>query len=362
MIYSLPAASFEAVTDFGITGLAGTIGARVVDNLGVTVVARTTAGVIEDPAGSAIYQITLTAPAAAGQYTVVWDDADGHWAADDLVVTEDLPLTIPSTPAGTELGPCTSWISADDLIDCGAVDSSDYDLDYWAVAASEIMFQLSGRRFAGLCGPTVVRPCRKACGCDWQILSRGYVVWHGDAWSCGGDPCGCAGTSVINLWYPVRTIIEVKIDGSVVDPSGYRVIRSRKLARSDDVGPPVAHNIWPACQNVNLPDTEEGTFSIVYTWGRYPPEAGKLAASQLAMELLKECNGEACALPKGITRVTRQGITIEKPALTSWIVREGWKTGMPLVDAFLSAFNPSGLTRRPVIWSPASDLRYPQPE
>jgi hypothetical protein len=35
---------------------------------------------------------------------------------------------------------------------------------------------------------------------------------------------------------------------------------------------------------------------------------------------------------------------------------------MPLVDAFLSAFNPSGLKRRPVIWSPASDLRYPRPE
>ena len=63
---------------------------------------------------------------------------------------------------------------------------------------------------------------------------------------------------------------------------------------------------------MTLPDTEDGTFSILYTWGTLPPESGKLAAAQLAKELIKECNGEPCVLPKGTTRVTRQGVTIEK--------------------------------------------------
>lgn len=360
MIYSLPAAAFEAVVDFGITGLTGVIGARVVDNQGVTVVVRTTAGVLEDPAASAIYEVTLTAPVTAGQYTVVWDDGAGHWAADDLIVTADLPVTIPSTPAGSDFGPCTSWISGDDLIACGAEESSDgVDLDYWAVVASEIMFEMSGRQFSGLCGPTVVRPCRKACACGWQVLSRGHIVWSGDAWSCDEEACGCPGESLVTLWYPVRTIIQVKIDGDVVDPSEYRVVRSRQLMRLDSA---TEHRLWPTCQNVTLADTEDGTFSIVYTWGAYPPESGKLAATQLAMEMLKECNGEACALPKGTVRMTRQGVTIEKASFASWVREGGWKTGLPLVDAFLSAFNPAGLRRRPVIWSPASHLRYPQPK
>jgi hypothetical protein len=365
VIYSLPSASYEAVVDFGTSGLVGTIGVRVVDNQGITVDARTTAGIIEDPAASGIYEVTLTASSTAGQYTVVWDDDAGHWAADDLVVTEDLPITTPSTPAGTELGPCTSWISGDDLIACGVEASTDgADLDYWASVASELMYTLSGRRFGGLCGPMTVRPCRGACACGWQVLSRGYVVhWRDDAgsWYCGEDDCGCTGESIVELWYPARTVIEVKIDGDVVDPTTYRIIRGRYLQRLDDVGPPVSHRVWPSCQNVTLDDGEDGTFSITYTYGRYPPESGKLAAAQLGANLLKECNGEACALPAGVTRITRQGVQIEKASFASWVVDTGWKTGMPLVDAFLSAFNPSGLQRRPQIWSPATQERFPQP-
>jgi len=363
VIYALPGASFEAVTDFGTDGLTGTIGVRVVDNVGNTVVARTTAGIIEYPATSGIYQVTLTAPLLAGQYSVTWDDADDHWATDDLVVTEDSPITVPSTPAGEEGGPCTSWNTGDDLIACGVEESSDgADLDYWALVASELMFEFSGRRYNGLCGPVTVRPCRKGCGCGWQVLSRGHVVqWRDDSWWCEDDDCGCAGESMIRLWYPVREISQVKIDGDVVNASEYQLIRSSYLQRLDDPGPPVVKRLWPSCQNVTLPDTEDGTFSIIYSWGSYPPESGKLAAAQLAKELLKECNGEACVLPKGTTRVTRQGVTVEKAALSSWMSETGWKTGLPLVDAFLSAKNPSGLKRRPVIWSPAPELRFPQP-
>jgi hypothetical protein len=365
VIYALPGASFEAVTDFGTDGLAGTLGVRVIDNVGNEVIARTTAGIAEGPITSGIYQVTLTAPALAGQYSVVWDDADDHWAADDLVVTSDSPITVPSTPAGTELGPCTSWISGDDLVACGVEATSDgADLDYWAQVASELMFTLSGRRFSGLCGPITVRPCRKACGCGWQVLSRGHLVqWRDDyaSWFCDGDSCGCMGESTIELWYPARSVSEVMIDGAVVDPTSYRIIRDRYLQRLDDPGPPVEHRVWPSCQNVTLDDTEDGTFSITYTYGRYPPESGKLAAAQLAKELLKECSGEACALPKGTTRVTRQGVTVERPAFTAWVKGTGWHTGMPLVDAFLTSFNPSGLQRRPVIWSPASAERFPQP-
>lgn len=84
-----PGSAYEAVIDWGATG--ATLGMRVVDNAGATTVARVT-GFNEYPAGSGIYyRGGNTAPSAAGQYTLVFDDdggtaAVGHVATDDLVV------------------------------------------------------------------------------------------------------------------------------------------------------------------------------------------------------------------------------------------------------------------------------------
>ena len=87
---------------------------------------------------------------------------------------------------------------------------------------------------------------------------------------------------------------------------------------------------------------------------------GTLAASQLGCEIYKACGAGAatgeCALPPGTTRVTRQGIVVDKIAFSSWAYSGGaWRTGMAMVDAFLSAYNPAGLQRRPVFWSPGKN-------
>ena len=78
---------FEAVTQLG-TGLTGTVGVRIRDNEGADALARTTTGISEDIAGSGIYTVTLTAPADAGQYTIVWDDAGApiSYAIEELLV------------------------------------------------------------------------------------------------------------------------------------------------------------------------------------------------------------------------------------------------------------------------------------
>jgi hypothetical protein len=73
MIYAKPSASFEAVVQGFPTGLTGTVGVQIVDNVGGVTVARTTTGITETPSGSGIYTKTLAAPSSAGQYTVVWD-------------------------------------------------------------------------------------------------------------------------------------------------------------------------------------------------------------------------------------------------------------------------------------------------
>lgn len=100
-----PSTSFEFVAKFP-TGLAAVLGVRIIDNVGGTTLARTT-GFSEYPAGSGVYAITLTSPGTAGQYSLVVDDADGHWATDDLFVT--------SQDVETVVGDGNLYITVDDL-------------------------------------------------------------------------------------------------------------------------------------------------------------------------------------------------------------------------------------------------------
>ncbi|HEY8723448.1 MAG TPA: hypothetical protein VIL92_06265 [Gaiellaceae bacterium] len=87
MIYAAPGATVETVSDGFATGLTGTVGYRLRDNQGADTIARTTAGITEDIAGSGIYRAQFVAPAVAGQFTIVWDDGTGSYATEDLVVT-----------------------------------------------------------------------------------------------------------------------------------------------------------------------------------------------------------------------------------------------------------------------------------
>ncbi len=212
--------------------------------------------------------------------------------------------------------PCSPWISGDDVADCCSVETSSGALfDSVAETASAVLFELSGRLFPGECGPRTVRPpC--VCTCGYQILSRGHIVgpWDWGYWNWGlCDFClvTCSPSRVKLAGYPVREITEILIDGAPLAATEYTLYQRRYVTRLNDAR-------WPIRQDLTLADTEEHTWSITYTYGADPPAIGISAAAQLACELYKECNGEACALPKGVTRVSRQGITIEKLAFTNW--------------------------------------------
>lgn len=274
---------------------------------------------------------------------------------------------------------CSSWIDGNDVAACcDADDSSDGSIfDTVALEASELLYMLSGRLYAGECERTV-RPCNTRCSCNWQVLSRGHIVWYDwysgyygpGSWFCDSSPCGCTPLSTVWLaGYPVQAISEVKIDGAVIDPATYRLDRNRFLVRMRDPAFPDEMLVWPGCQMLDLPDTEPGTWSVTYSYGRQPPQLAIDAAAQLACEVYKQCLDQECALPKGTTRVTRQGITIEKELFLSWGFQprqtvsraKGWQTGLPLVDAFLAGVNPSGLIRQPTIWAPSFTRRFAQP-
>ena len=186
--------------------------------------------------------------------------------------------------------PCTSWITGDDVADCCSVEaSSGAVFDLAAGQSEDLLFELSGRIFTGLCGPKTVRPpC--VCSCGYQVLSRGHIVGPWD-WGypyfglCDFCLVSCEPSRIKLSGYPVRAISEVKIDGAVLAATEYTLWKHRYVTRLNN-------GRWPVRQNLTLEDTEDGTFSITYTYGADPPEIAIAAAGQLGCELYKACVGE----------------------------------------------------------------------
>lgn len=284
------------------------------------------------------------------------------------------------TVAGPILGPGVAWIEAADVAACCGVDASQCTGDEIgmfetvATEASQVLYEISGRQFTGLM-ESIVRPMRQPCGCFGQTASVGPWYWSllGGSWGwmneCG-DKMGCAPTSYVRLaGYPVRKIIDVKIDGVSIPEApvdsgdgihfgGWRLDRWRRLTRMSIPGPPVIPQTWPACQDFTLADTQPGTFSITYQHGVDPPLLGKQAAAQLACQLFVACGTEGeCVLPQGVTSIDRQGIRIERALLSNWFDRTK-PTGLVALDGFLEAYWCTRTGRRPAVFSP--DLQaYP---
>ena len=108
-------------------------------------------------------------------------------------------------------GPCSPWIDGDDVAECCGVESSGGAIfDAVAVEASDFLFNISGRLFAGECGPRTVRPSCDSCYCGYQILSRGYVIGPWDygypLMLCDSCLLACDPSLVKLAGVPVRSV------------------------------------------------------------------------------------------------------------------------------------------------------------
>lgn len=313
-----------------------------------------------------VYVLTLdpTQVSLAGDYHY---DCEGTGAVE--VTSEGDFSMIPSSthetpPPQPTVGPCQAWCDAADVaIYTG--DPGSIDLTKYAIEASALLYELSARQFTGTCVRTV-RPCGTpdcgGWGNDYWTSANDQLFWTGGAWGYGGldvwdrsrQFCGCTALDQVRLsGYPVWQIVEVLIDGAVVDPSLYRLdgwewlTAVRPLATDQP-------SQWPSCQNLDLPSTQPGTFSVEYLCGVSPPLLGQDAAAQLAAQFFFAASGAECQLPVGTTKLIRQGVTIERALFAQWAQTSSgqWATGLPLVDAFLAQYNKSGLRRRGAVWSP----------
>lgn len=249
-------------------------------------------------------------------------------------MTTPLDPTIPGAH-----GICDDW-PVEYPCDTSSIPAS--GLEMATQLATEIVWALSGRQF-GTCIVTL-RPCRRECVDPWPINWEPFV-WPaliGGKWFniiCGqcGDTCSCTQLHEVDLPGYVHEVLEVKVDGTPLVTGAYRVDNNRFLVRTDG-------NPWPFCNDLNEDDTEVDTWSVTAKFGKPVPYGGAWAVGELACELTKAFGGEDCRIPRNITQLVRQGVTIQYPDIT-----EAFKSGMTglyLVDLFLATFNPAGLKNR----------------
>lgn len=261
------------------------------------------------------------------------------------------PIVSQPTGTGVMSGPCADW----PVTWTCELDTLNPAVTGLAVSmATETLWSLTGMRF-GLCEVTL-RPCARECqtgsfyddfGPPWASGSYPQPALIGGLWynltcgSCSGD-CSCGAVSEVRLPAPVYEIVEVLIDGTVLASSSYRLDNNRLVVRTDG-----GH--WPRCNDLSKDDNETGTWSITALYGEPLPEGASLAVGQLACEIAKAAAGGDCKLPVGLQQLVRQGVTISYPDVGE-LFRQG-RTGLYLVDMFVSTWNPYGLRQRSRVYS-----------
>ena len=254
---------------------------------------------------------------------------------------------------------CSDWVTPVDLTACDCPDDAPAAVVSTSITvASELLYALTGRQYPGTCSETL-RPCSNSGDpygfTPWLWTYPWTPVRMGGQWlnlgpcGCHMRTCGCGGYPSVNLGRSdVQSVTEVKIDGSVLAGTAYRLDSQQYLTRIDG-------DTWPCCQDLTEPTTEVGTWSVSITYGDPVPEALKRAAAVLASEFIKDCIGADCRLPQRTTTVTRQGLTIDMIDPQQFL--DLGRTGIYEIDLAVRAYNPHNLTRRSMVWSPESGGR-----
>lgn len=318
---------------------------------GASVIGPTSVGVTNPSVGRDVYSWVTSPNQAPGQYVWVWTGNDPAITGSIIETSEVVTLGALGTDDGTT-GPCTPW---DPIIICdltGSAAVSGYALD----AASETLYALSGMRF-GLCTVTV-RPCRRDCyGTNWPGGGAWYEfgtwprpLFFDGVWLniiCGGceSDCSCAALSEVKLPRDVHDVVEVKVDGVLLDETAYDLQYTAAgplLVRTDG-------GRWPTCNDFRLDDDQVGTWSITARYGEELPRLGQIAVGELTCEYVKAMLDDPdCGLPPNVQSVVRQGITIE--LLDPNTVFENGLVGLRFSDRFIRTYNPNGLQERTKVY------------
>lgn len=247
-------------------------------------------------------------------------------------------------PAARSQVLCSAWATPADVPASRRDLVTDEEWETYLTQASEILWMLSGRRFYG-------------GGCEESVTLRSYPPgagqgswpYHSSWGNCGCwslatwfngavrpvDSYGGQHYSVMAVRMPRAPVVveAVLVNGEPF--TDWRMTRSGYLERTDG-------GSWNLCD-----DSTEAT----YTFGEPPGESGVQAAVELAIQLALYYNGSGeCQLPQRLQSITRQGISMS--VLDPQEFLQDGRTGMYMIDLFLTAVNPKSRGQRARVWSP----------
>lgn len=237
---------------------------------------------------------------------------------------------------------CSPWATFDDVpvTSQGLVSEEEWaSILEWA---SEILWSLTGRQWSGSgCEATAaLRTCPPTPGTkSWPFGAQsdccGWWPVSGYPWTFGTQHLRRdASPFAVQLPHDqVGEITSVTVGG---DPfTAYR-LEAGWLERTDCLP-------WQECGDAEV--------LVAYTYGEDPPAGGVRAVMSLAIEAAKQASGDAsCRLPKRVVSVSRQGVTMAMVDPMKFL--KDHLTGLPEVDQWIVAVNPSRRSSRGSVWSP----------
>lgn len=220
---------------------------------------------------------------------------------------------------------CTDWPIA---WPC-SLDGVDESLQNAARAlAQNVLWGLSGRRI-GVCSYVEGYYPQCAAGCGQPYKGSDGL------WRNGGAASECC--RLLLHHRPIVEVTGVTELGAALTPGVDFVWSDSYLKRLGAC--------WPCIDNCELPPVV-----VEYTAGVGFPAGTDAAMGELACEILKAWNGDACRLPSRATSITRQGVTVSM-ANPSEFVTNG-QLGLPVADLWLRMVNPVHLGRPSRVYSP----------
>lgn len=244
-------------------------------------------------------------------------------------MTEPVEVDVDPAPRSSVL--CAAWATPADVPERYRATRSNEQWAEHLMHASEILWALSGRRwYGGTCTETA--EFQETSGCwDQRVDTGGGNFWYVPARSWATQ-----GSDAIKLpRSPVTAVTSMTVDGEPF--TGYKLEPAGGLLyRTDGCG-------WQSCYR--------GVITATYTYGEAPPEAGVQAAVALAVEIALAAAGSSdCSLPERVQSITRQGISMTMLDPMDFLP-EG-RTGIYIVDLWLTSVNPNNRAQRGRVWSP----------
>lgn len=192
--------------------------------------------------------------------------------------------------------------------------------------ASDIIYALSGGRVHGIC-TTTKRPVRRTI-----CSAFGPTSSYSDVY----------GVDCIPLADNLISVDVVRIDGVALASSAYGLIDNHLLFRRDG-------QVWPSYNDLRLDDTEQGTFSITYSFGHTFDWLEIAAGIEVTLQLLAE-DARRPGYLRGVSSANVQGASVQINQAAADMATKG----MPQTERLLGVFSPRG--GYPVgVWAPEMD-------